>query len=108
MKTILICCLFLLSFSLYSCKRKPTNDDISKKILLEYVCADNAKIDGLKIINEKETQSLFGLPAVQFTVSGFIEWANGCDEAFGALPPGYKEPFNNKLVTLVKSDKGWQ
>jgi translation elongation factor EF-1beta len=108
MKTKLICCLFLLSFSLYSCKKKPTDDDISKKILLEYICADNAKIDGLKIIDEKETQSLFGLPAIQFTVSGFVEWIDGCDETFGMLPRGYKEPFTNKLVTLVKSNDGWQ
>jgi len=108
MKTIFIYCLFLLSFSLYSCKKKPTDADISKKILLEYVCADNAKVDDLKIIDEKETQNIFGLPAVQFTVSGFVEWINGCDETFATLPPGYKEPFRNKLITLVKNNDGWQ
>ena len=33
---------------------------------------------------------------------------NGCDEAFGNLPAGYKEAFDRKTVILVKSDNGWQ
>lgn len=91
-----------------SCKSKPSEQDISKKILLEYVCPDNAKVENLKVTNAKETESLFGLPALQYTVSGEVEWSAGCDEAFGNLPAGYKEPFDNKIVTLVKTDDGWQ
>jgi hypothetical protein len=94
--------------SFYSCKSKPSQEDISKKILLEYVCPENAKVDDLKIIDKKETQSIFGLPALQYTVSGKVEWARGCDEAFGNLPAGYTEAFDRKIVTLVKSDNGWQ
>jgi len=108
MKTSIICCLTFVVFSFCSCKSKPSQEDISKKILLEYVCPENAKVNDLKIIDKKETQSIFGLPALQYTVSGVVEWANGCDEAFGNLPAGYKEAFDRKTVILVKSDNGWQ
>ncbi len=108
MKTIFISLFAFIAFSFCSCKSKPTEQDISKKILLDYVCPENAKINGLKVLDTKETQSLFGLPALQYTVSGEIEWSNGCDEAFGNLPAGYKEAFDRKTVTLVKNDNGWQ
>jgi len=108
MKTFLSsCCAFMLIL-FCSCKSKPSEKDISKKILLEYVCPENAKVDNLKIIDTKKTESFFGLPALQYTVSGEVEWMNGCDEAFGNLPAGYKEAFDRKTVTLVKSDDGWQ
>lgn len=107
MKTIIsslifICLLFC------SCKSKPSEKDISKKILLDYVCPENAKVNALKIINSKPTETLLGMPALQYTVSGEVEWAGGCDEAFSNLPLGYKESFNNKTVTLVKTEQGWQ
>jgi hypothetical protein len=108
MKTSIICCLTFVVFSFCSCKSKPSQEDISKKILLEYVCPENAKVNDLKVLDKKETQSLFGLPALQYTVSGEIQWSNGCDEAFGTLPAGYIEKFDRKIVTLVKSDNGWQ
>jgi hypothetical protein len=108
MKMSIICCLAFAVFAFCSCKGKPSQEDISKKILLEYVCPENAKVNDLKIIDKKETQSLFGLPALQYTVSGEVQWSNGCDEAFGNLPAGYIEKFDRKIVTLVKSDNGWQ
>lgn len=108
MKTIIGSCLFFTVLLLCSCKSKPSEADITKKILFEYVCPDNAKVNNLKIIDAKKTESLFGLPAMQYTVSGEVEWASGCDEAFGNLPAGYKEAFENKMVTLVKSNNGWQ
>ena len=108
MKTSIICFLTFVVFAFCSCKSKPSQEDISKKILLEYVCPENAKVNDLKIIDKKETQSIFGLPALQYTVSGAVEWTNGCDEAFGNLPAGYKETFDRKTVILVKSDNGWQ
>jgi hypothetical protein len=108
MKTILSSCLLFAIIFFCSCKSKPSQEDISKKILFEYVCPENAKVNNLKIINTKKTESLFGLPALQYTVSGEVEWSRGCDEAFGNLPAGYKEPFDNKIITLVKSDDGWQ
>jgi hypothetical protein len=108
MKTLFLFCMILSLISFCSCKSKPSKEDISKKILLEYVCPENAKVDGLQIMNTKETESLFGLPALQYTVSGEVEWMNGCDEAFGNLPAGYKEQFSNKTVTLVKGENGWQ
>ncbi|HVX25420.1 MAG TPA: hypothetical protein VHB70_03705 [Parafilimonas sp.] len=105
---LLITCLLFAAISICSCKSKPSEEDITKKILLDYVCPENAKVDNLKILDRRETKSLFGLPALQYIVSGEIEWKNGCDEAFGNLPAGYKESFDHKTVILVKSDDGWQ
>ena len=96
------------AISLFSCKSKPSKEAISKKILMEYVCPENAKVNTLNVLETKETESLFGFPALQYTVSGEVEWTNGCDEAFGNLPAGYKEKFENKIVTMVKGDDGWQ
>lgn len=108
MKSIFISSLMFITLTFFGCKSKPSEADISKKILFEYVCPENAKVNNLKISDTKETESLFGLPALQFTVSGEIEWLQGCDEAFGDLPAGYKEAFDHKTVTLVKTDNGWQ
>lgn len=107
LKTIRFFVVLLLMF-FCSCTGKPSEKDIAHKILLEYVCSENAKVDDLEIINLKETQSLLGLPALQYTVSGEIEWANGCNEAFSNLPAGYKEAFQNKTITLVKVNHNWQ
>lgn len=96
---LLFCC---------SCKSKPSEEDISKKILLEYLCPGNAKVENLKVIQTKVTESVFGFPALQYTVSGEIEWVDGCDETFGNIPAGYKESFKNKIIILVKTGSGWQ
>ena len=108
MKTIFKACAVFTLILFCSCKSKPSEADISKKILLEYVCPENAKVNNLKVLDTKKTESVFGLPALQYTVSGEVEWLNGCDEAFGNLPAGYKEAFDRKTVTLVKTDNGWQ
>ena len=108
MKSFLHCVLVIAILSFCSCNSKPSEKDIAKKILLEYVCPENAKVDNLKILDTKKTESFLGLPALQYTVSGEVEWVNGCDEAFGNLPTGYKESFDRKTVTLVKSNDGWQ
>jgi hypothetical protein len=108
MKTIIYTCLIFTAFSFCSCKSKPSKEDITKKILLEYVCPETAKVNDLKVMDTKETQSIFGLPALQYVVSGEVEWTTGCDEAFGNLPAGYKEKFDRKIVTLVKGEDGWQ
>ena len=108
MKTILTSCFIISAVFFCSCKSKPSEADISQKILFEYVCPENAKVNNLHILDTKETESIFGLPALQYTVSGEVEWSKGCDEAFGNLPAGYKEAFDHKTVTLVKSDNGWQ
>lgn len=100
--------LIIIAACFCSCTEKPSEKDIAHKILLEYVCPEAAKVDDLKIINLKETQSLLGLPALQYTVSGEIEWINGCSDAFSNLPAGYKEAFQNKTVTLVKVNDNWQ
>jgi hypothetical protein len=108
MKTIIYFCLVFIAFGFCSCKGKPSKEDITKKILLEYVCPETAKVNDLKVLDKKETQSIFGLPALQYVVSGEVEWTTGCNEAFGTLPAGYKEKFDRKIVTLVKGEDGWQ
>ncbi len=45
---------------LASCSSKPTSKEISKKILLEYVCAETAEVNNLKIENTEETKNLMG------------------------------------------------
>ena len=100
--------LVIIAIIFCSCTGKPSEKDITHKILLEYVCPENAIVDDLKIINLEETQSLLGLPALQYTVSGEIEWTNGCNETFSNMPPGYKEAFREKKITLVKVNDNWQ
>lgn len=93
---------------LASCSSKPTNKEISKKILLEYVCAETARVNNLKIESTEETKNLMGKPAYRYTVSGEVEWPKGCTEFGTGLEPGAKESFQ-KIITLSKGmDGDWQ
>ena len=92
----------------YSCKSKPSNADIEKKILLEYTCAETAKVNSLQIMKSSPTTSLLGFKGYEYLVSGEVEWPAGCTEFGTAVPSGYKEKFENKTVVLIKSDAGWQ
>lgn len=105
-KILFACTISLLLFC--SCKSKPSNSDIEKKILLEYTCAETAKVNGLQVLKSTPTTSIFGLKGVELLVSGEVEWPSGCNEFGTGLPAGYKENFENKRVVLIKSDEGWQ
>jgi hypothetical protein len=91
-----------------SCKNKPSNADIEKKVLLEYTCAETAKVNMLQIIKTSPTTSILGFKGYEYLVSGEVEWPSGCTDFGTALPSGYKEKFENKTVVLIKSDEGWQ
>jgi hypothetical protein len=104
-KITLICCLSLLIF--YSCKRKPSDSDIERKILMEYTCFETAKVNALEIVNSKDAEAISGATGYEYTVSGEIIWPNGCNE-FGNVPPGFTEKFQNKKVFLIKVDGNWQ
>jgi hypothetical protein len=93
---------------LYSCSGKPSDKDISKKILLEYVCAETAKVNNLKILKTEETESTGGPHVFTYTVSGEVEWPDGCKEMSTNTVAGTKEKFE-KQVMLSKTEGGnWQ
>ena len=92
-----------------SCKKNtPSNKDIEKKILIEYTCAETAKVNSLEIVKSSPTTSLFGFKGYEYIVSGEVEWPTGCTEFGTSLPSGYKEKFDNKRVVLIKGEEGWQ
>jgi len=63
-KKLLFACLITLLF-FCSCKSKPSNADIEKKVLLEYTCAETAKVNSLQIIKSSPTTSLLGFNLAQ-------------------------------------------
>ncbi|MBS1746041.1 MAG: hypothetical protein JST21_07725 [Bacteroidetes bacterium] len=99
---------FLITVIITGCNKEPTSEDISRKILTEYVCPENARVEGLKIIKQTETQSLLGKPALQLIVSGEIVWQDGCNETFAVLSKGHKEAFNNINIMLIKEEGEWK
>ena len=102
--TALLAILFLTA-----CKSKPSENDIKKKILLEYICPETAKVNDLKILSTKDAVAIFGNKGYEYRVSGEIEWAEGCREFGSQLPPGHTEKFDNKTVFLIKTNDGnWQ
>ena len=103
--TLFNCCFALLIF--YSCKGKPSDSDIEKKLLMEYTCPESSKVNSLNVLSSKDAEAISGATAYEYVVSGEIVWPKGCDE-FGNLPPGYIEKFENKHVFLVKVDGNWQ
>lgn len=96
----------LLLVLLASCHGKPSDNDIKKKILMEYICAEGAKVNDLRVISTKDAESFVGLKGFEYQVAGEVEWTNGCREFGAMLPPGYKEKFDSKRVVLIKGDDG--
>ncbi len=86
---------------LLSCSRKPSEKDISKKILLEYVCAETGKVNDLKILKTEETESTGNPTIFRYTVRGEITWPDGCTEMGTNTSAGAKEKFK-KEVTLIQ------
>jgi hypothetical protein len=102
-------CLYLfLALLAFSCSSKPSEKEISKKVLMEYVCPDNAKVNELKIVKTEQTENLIGQPAYRYTVNGTVVWPDGCNEFGTGIQPGTSEKFE-KTVTLSKGENGdWQ
>ena len=93
---------------LISCSSKPSNKDLEKHILIDYVCNETAKVHGLKVINTEKTENMMGGDAWRYTVSGEVEWPEGCREFGTGVQPGTREKFE-KTITLSKTDSGdWQ
>lgn len=108
MKTKLLSASLFITLLFLSCKSEPSEDEISKKILMEYVCPETAKVVSLKISDSKETETIIGGKAYAYMVSGEVEWPAGCTDFGTGITAGYKEPFENKTVTLAKTEDGWQ
>ena len=93
---------------LIGCADKPTQADMEKKLLQNYVCPDKARVKELKVLRTEETKSTGGPHLFRFTVRGEVEWPTGCNQTGTITPAGTKEPFE-RLLTLYKSDKGqWE
>ena len=109
MKNILSAAGLLMLLFLGACKSKPSEKDIKKKILLEYICAETAKVNELRILSTKDAVAIFGNKGYEYAVSGEVEWPDGCREFGSGLPPGHREKFENKTVFLIKGNDGeWQ
>lgn len=93
---------------LYSCSGKPSDKDISKKILFEYVCNETAKVNGLKILKTEETESTDGPHVFTYTVSGEVEWPDGCKEMGTNTAAGAKEKFEKQVVLSKNEEGSWQ
>ena len=97
--------LLLFSVVLHSCSGKPSEKEIGKKVLMEYICPEKAKIQSMQIVNVQETTTFIGTKAWRYTVTGEVAWPEGCSEFGSGLQPGAKEQFQ-KTVTLAKGDDG--
>ena len=106
MKNILQTAGLLLLLFTVACKSKPSEKDIKKKILLDYICAETANVNDMRIVNTKDAEGIFGNKGYEYTISGEIQWANGCREFGSGLPPGHTERFENKRVFLIKGNDG--
>ena len=103
----LVLVLFVLSF-LCSCNSMPSDDDIKKKILIDYICNGTAKVSSLKIVDKKDAESIMGLKGYEFLATGEVLWESGCQEFGSRIPPCFTESLDKKRVVLIKSDEGWQ
>lgn len=104
-KTIFFCAVVSICFC--ACSGKPSDAEIEKKVLLEYVCNETAKVNNLKILKTEETKSTGQPTVVTYTVNGEVEWPTGCTEMGTSSEPGTKEKFEKKVV-LTKTEEGWQ
>lgn len=106
MRVTIILSLLLVTFS-YGCKTKPSNDEIKKCILKDFLCGQSAKINSLTIINSSEREFM-GIKGYEFIVEGEIEWTSDCQAGImGPVQAGYKQTFANKKVFVRKMDNGW-
>ena len=74
---------------------------------MEYVCAETAKVNNLKILKTEETESTDGPHVFNYTVRGEVEWPNGCKEKTNTSA-GTKEKFEKKVVLSKTNDSNWQ
>ncbi|MBS1563302.1 MAG: hypothetical protein JST39_02885 [Bacteroidetes bacterium] len=105
MKHIFRCSIVLFSVVLQSCSGKPSEKEIVKKMLMEYTCAEQAKVNNLKIISTEETTNMMGGKAWRYKVTGEVQWPEGCADFGSRLQPGYTQPFE-KTVYLSKGEDG--
>lgn len=93
---------------LVSCSGGPSEEDLKKKILLEYVCMEGASVENLNVVSKKDAETVSGTNSYEYTVAGEVVWENGCDEGLRPTPPGFKEQFSNKKVFLANVEGEWR
>jgi len=98
----------LIATFLSSCSNKPADEDIKRKIVLDYACPESVQVSSMQIAGVKETTSFIGSKGYEYSVSGEVLWKDGCNEFGSSLPAGFKEKFENKKVILIKGDEGWR
>jgi hypothetical protein len=102
------CLIAVFAILIAGCASKPSKQDISSKLLLDYICNEKARVNDLKILKTEETESTGEPPIFRYTISGEIEWPDGCTESGSNTPPGTKEKFK-RLITLYKTHEGkWE
>jgi len=105
MRVITFFCAFLLT-CFYSCKNAPSDDDIKRCLLKDYVCGEYAKVNSMTIVNSSEREFM-GINGMEYIVDGEIEWTTTCQSMIVKVMAGHKETFINKKVFVRKMDKGW-
>jgi hypothetical protein len=98
----------LIATFLSSCNDKPADEDIKRKIVLDYACPETVLVSAMQITGVKETTSFIGSKEYEYSVSGEVFWKDGCNEFGSSLTAGYREKFENKKVILIKGDEGWR
>jgi hypothetical protein len=103
-----LCIISFTILAISGCADKPSQKDIEKKLLQDYVCRETATVNHIKILKTAETKSTGGPHIFTYTITGEVEWPGGCRDTSTNTPPGTKEKFN-RLLTLYKSDDGkWE
>ena len=75
---------------------------------MDYVCAETAKVNNLKILKTEETESTDAPHVFRYTVSGEVEWPEGCKETSTNTSAGTKEKFEKQVVLAKTEDGNWQ
>ena len=91
-----------------SCSGGPSEEDLKKKILQDYVCMEEAIVENLNVESKKDAETVSGTKSYEYTVSGEVVWGEGCDEGLRPTPLGFKEQFSNKKVFLANVEGEWR
>jgi hypothetical protein len=100
----LFICLGLIAICLLAgCMGRPSKKAIGHKILQEYPCGNQARIRALKVLKTEETRRSEADHIFRFTVSGQIEWPEGCSDS--VIRRGAATRFS-RVVTLTRTEDG--
>lgn len=93
---------------LVSCTTKPSEQDIRKKLLEEYVCPESAVIRHFEIVQHDEINSDKGERVQRYLVRGQVEWPGGCTDQGFDIPAGRQEGFEQTVFLTEDRNGRWQ